>query len=107
MNTELQKLGVPLVQFTDNVDSVTTTIFLLKPTMHDMVRKDLSDVNRDLIEFCSIPRTRQEITDFFGVGTTSYVVARFVAPLVEAGVLSMTVPESPKSKFQKYFATKP
>ena len=35
MNAELHKLGVPSVQFRDDIDSVTTTIFLLKPTLND------------------------------------------------------------------------
>ena len=57
----------------------------------------------DLLTFCSVPRSRQEIADFLGVKTVSYAIRQYVAPLLETGQLKMTLPDRPGSPKQKYF----
>ena len=57
----------------------------------------------NLLAFCSVPRSRQEIADFLGVKTVSYAIRRYVAPLLEAGKLKMTLPDRPGSPKQKYY----
>ncbi len=32
-----------------------------------------------------------------------YVVTKYLRPLVDSGKLAMTLPEKPKSKYQKYY----
>lgn len=54
-----------------------------------------------LIEFCSTPRSRDEIVSFAGK-SRNYVMSQMVAPLVENGRLKLTMPEKPKSPNQKY-----
>ena len=56
-----------------------------------------------ILEFCKIPRSRQEIADFIGVRTVSYAITRYINPLVDAGKVGMTIPDRPKSKKQRYF----
>lgn len=60
---------------------------------------NLSD---SIIEFCSIPRTREELTSFIGK-SRSYVMNKIIYPMVEEGKLKMTVPDSPKSHSQKFY----
>lgn len=51
--------------------------------------------------FCTSPKTRQEIADFLGV-KPYYAARRYINPLVESGVLKLTIPDKPRSKNQRY-----
>ncbi|MDR1927113.1 MAG: putative DNA binding domain-containing protein [Oscillospiraceae bacterium] len=57
----------------------------------------------DILSYCKQPRTREEITEFFGK-TQYYVMKTFVEPLLETGKLKMTIPDKPKSRNQKYYS---
>ncbi len=57
--------------------------------------------NDPLIEFCSIPRSREEIATFLGK-SQNHVVSQIVNPLVLSGKLKLTLPNKPRSKNQKY-----
>ena len=57
----------------------------------------------DLLTFCKAPRSRREIADFLGLSSVHYVSQTHIAPLVERGLLSMTIPEKPRSSRQRYF----
>jgi len=46
----------------------------------------------DLLSYCTVPRTRQEIAAFLGIKTASYAIRQYVLPLVETGKLKMTIP---------------
>jgi len=56
-----------------------------------------------LLVFCRTPRTRQEIADFLGIKTVYFVTQNYIQPLLEDGKLSMTIPQKPKSRNQKFF----
>jgi len=60
-------------------------------------------MDRDIIQFCSIPRTAKEIMDHIGYYNNSKNMTAYVKPLLEMGYLEMTGPEKPKSKNQKYW----
>ena len=55
----------------------------------------------DVLAFCEIPRSRDELTQFTGK-SRYYTMSLVVAPLVEQGKLKLTLPEKPKSSKQKY-----
>lgn len=57
-----------------------------------------------LVAFCAIPRSRQEIANFLRVRSVSYVIKRYVQPLIIDGQLRMTDPAHPQSKNQKFVA---
>lgn len=54
-----------------------------------------------VLDFCSDPRSRQEIAKMLGVDEY-YAARRYINPLVGAGVLAMTLPDKPRSKEQRY-----
>lgn len=54
-----------------------------------------------LLDFCSIPRTRNEITNFVGK-SQNYVMSHIVKPLIESGALKMTKPDKPRSSSQRF-----
>ena len=64
--------------------------------------KQLSSVQKNIIQFCSIPRTAKEIMDHIGYYNNSKNMTAYVRPLLEMGYLEMTEPDKPKSKNQKY-----
>ena len=62
-------------------------------------------MTESLLEFCRTPRSRSELEQFTGF-TRYYTMKEIVNPLVESGELSLTIPDKPKSKNQKYFTSK-
>ena len=55
-----------------------------------------------LLYYLETPRSRQEIADYLGIGTVSYAIQTYINPLVEDGLVKLTIPEKPKSQNQKY-----
>ncbi|MBR0464615.1 MAG: putative DNA binding domain-containing protein [Clostridia bacterium] len=64
---------------------------------------DKSDIRRAVVEFCSIPRSREELTAFTGK-SRYYTMSAIIQPLVEKGKLKMTMPEKPRSPKQLFVA---
>ena len=62
----------------------------------------LSLRQKKVVDFCSIPRTAQEIMDFIGISNQSKNRKKYIANLVDAGILEMTIPSFPRDKKQKY-----
>ncbi len=74
-------------------------------------REQIPDViNREqslediVLSFCTVPRSRQEIAELCKIKTVSYVSKNIILPLVEAQKLEMTLPQTPKSRNQKFYA---
>ena len=59
------------------------------------------DLDEAVIEFCSVPRSREELTSFVGK-SRNYVMTKVVLPLVDKGKLQLTIPEKPRSNNQKF-----
>ncbi|HQP71027.1 MAG TPA: putative DNA binding domain-containing protein [Clostridiales bacterium] len=58
-----------------------------------------------VLEFCFAPRTRDEIFDEIEMSNQTRNYNDIVKPAVDAGLVSMTIPKKPKSKYQKYLTT--
>ena len=56
---------------------------------------------KDIIAFCSIPRSRDELQKFTGY-SRYYTMSKIVQPLVDSGKIVLTIPDKPKSAKQKY-----
>ena len=68
----------------------------------DTPKVSLSNKQRDIVNFCSVPRTTKEILDRVGVSMHSKNRERYITSLVAAGYLQMTNPENPTASNQKY-----
>lgn len=90
---EMQLSGLLPPIFDDNRNNFTVK-FLNTPA--------ISAPKKDLISFCNIPRTRAEISEFLGLGTSYYAMQQYILPLIQEGKLVMTIPDKPRSKYQKY-----
>lgn len=62
------------------------------------------DLNKMIIDFCIEPGSVQEIMDKFGIDSRTSFRRKYLTPMLEKGVLKMTIPEKPSSKNQKYFS---
>lgn len=66
-----------------------------------------SDREKEIIEFCSKPRSKAALAERFGFAQerSSYFFNTYVLPLIEVGKLRLTIPEKPKSKNQRIVST--
>ena len=80
----------------DNQESVQESV-------QEKVRKPvLTKAQKDIVNFCSVPRSAQEILERLGLSNHSANRKRHIQTLVDIGVLEMTIPEKPNDRNQKY-----
>ncbi len=65
-------------------------------------RHDKDDAYRNVLEFCIVPRTRQEIAQHLGLQTIPYVSREIINPLIDRGYLTLTIPDKPQSRYQRF-----
>lgn len=70
----------------------------------DTVKKNDFTTEEQIKHFCKTPKSREEIARHLNIGSVYYLVTKYLKPMMDEGVLAMTIPEKPKSKFQKYYA---
>ena len=68
----------------------------------DTPKVSLSNKQRDIVNFCSVPRTTAEIMERLGLSNQTKNRERYITSLVAAGYLQMTNPENPTASNQKY-----
>ena len=76
-------------------------------TLYNQVQEKPVQSAETLLDFCKEPRSRKEIAAFLGLKTASYATDRYIRPMLEQGVLEMTIPDKPKSTRQKYKTVDP
>ena len=100
---ELKKAGLPAPEFLDQ-RGVFRVIFYNSNS--DDQLGDAKGMESEILAFCRTPRTREELAMQFGFESVSYFISNFILPLVAEGKLGMSIPDKPKSKFQKYATLK-
>ena len=68
----------------------------------DTPKVSLSNKQRDIVNFCSVPRTTAEIMERLGLSNQTKNRERYITSLVAAGYLQMTNPDNPTASNQKY-----
>lgn len=74
-------------------------------TPKDTNAKLPTDDEKQLLLFCRTPRTRAEILAHLGIHSWQYALQRYVGPLLRNATLRLTIPESPRSRSQKFVTT--
>ena len=66
------------------------------------VTRRLTKKEEDIRNFCSVPRTAQEIMDRLKITNQSKNRQKYITALIAIGVLERTIPEKPNDPNQKY-----
>ena len=107
MRRALAEYGLPEPKFENRRNEFVVTFynetFEINNSASELTAAEKVKKGKDLLDFCRIPRSRQEIADYLGVGTVFYAVQHYVKPLVDKGRLAMTIPDKPRSRNQKYY----
>ncbi len=62
-------------------------------------------VIEQVLLFCRTPRKAIEIRELLGLKHRETFAANYLRPLIEAGLLALTIPDKPRSRLQKYRLT--
>ena len=63
---------------------------------------DLSETEKELLVFPETSKTHQEIARHLGIATIAYVMNAYVNPMIEKGLVKMTIPGKSRSHKQRY-----
>lgn len=66
------------------------------------LKVQLTKAQKYVVNFCSVPKSAKEIMERLGIINHSANRKRHIQPLVDMGVLEMTIPEKPNDRNQKY-----
>ena len=72
-------------------------------SMQDAMQDTIQDERMtSLLEYCSVPRTRDEMQQKLAMANRDYFRKNVLKPLLASGKLKMPLPDKPNSKNQKY-----
>ena len=98
---EMARAGLPAPKFENRRNEFVVTLYNGEGVAAaEHVAGQRSTV--DLLSFCAVPRTRQEIADYLGLTSVSYAMRTYIAPLLEQRLLAMTIPDKPQSRLQRF-----
>ncbi len=103
------------VQFDNNEATHEFIVTILRESNHQIgesnhqsnhQKANLTPQQIDICNFCTVPRSSQEIMDRLGITNQSKNRQKYIVPLVEMGMLERTTPNNLKDKNQKYKSSK-
>lgn len=98
IRSEMEKSGLPAPLFEDRRGNFCVTLY------NNREYAECPDKSKNgILEFCSVPRTRNEIAAYVGVSTVSYAIQKYIKPLIESGEIDITNKEKPNSPDQTYY----
>ena len=98
---QMSEFRLPAPVFESRRGSFKVTLFNGQETSES---KNDNSLSRQILDYCSVWRTRAELKEHFGQLTSSYLMSYFVNPLVAKGKIALRYPEKPRSKKQEYRA---
>lgn len=102
--SEMKKAGLPPAVFESRRGVFKVTLYNSRALQLETELTPIPDPMKRILSYCAIPRSRSEIAEYMEVETASYIVKKYLRPLLDMGKLRLTIPETPKSKYQKYIA---
>ncbi len=81
----------------------TFVVRLFKYGAKPLVTENFSAETEALLQYCKTPRTRKELCEYLGMSSVTYAIQSKVMPLVDKGLIKMSIPDKPKSPKQLYF----
>lgn len=101
---EMQEYGLRDPEFSDDRGSFCVRFYKADKN-NSPVSRDISSQEENLIVFCSIPRSRQEICAHLGLSSITYAMQTHVQPLIDAGLIRLSLPDKPRSHKQRYYSS--
>ncbi len=98
----MREAGLKEPVFADERGSFSVTLYKEAQVTAIHQAMGQSDQETRLLVFLEEPRNRQEIAEYLGIGTVSYAIQAYVHPLIERGLVNMTIPQKPRSRKQMY-----
>ena len=111
IDTENRFSGIPTIRREMNKSGLKEPIFessrgVFKATLLNEkirnIKKDEIDITDKILSFCKEPKTREELSELLALSSVSYMVGKYITPLVESERLRLTLPDKPRSKNQQY-----
>ncbi len=111
---ELKKYGLPEACWENDEKNDRFTIIFPYPeeqvtpqvTPQVTGQVELRDRIAKILTFCEEPRMLKEMMKFMELRDRKYFLYHILNPLLEKGHLKRTIPDKPKSRFQKYVTTR-
>ena len=98
----MQEYNLPQPEFMDERGSFIVKLYKYG---ENTVTPEMQKIeNNELILFCKTPRTRKEICDYLGLHSITYAIQTHVMPLVDKGIIKMSIPDKPKSPKQLFYS---
>ena len=102
----MAELGLPAPVFVNTRSNFSVTLRNKSDAATQKASGPASDVPAEdpkgLLAFCRQPRSRAEIIAYLGIPSAQYALRRYLDPLVEAGVIRLSLPDKPRSPRQTY-----
>ena len=99
---EMDAAGLPAPKFDSSRGVFLVTLYNENVRKSESNEKGNGDLLEDLLHFCKTPRGRDELARKLNISSISYMMTRYINPMLESGRLKMTIPSKPKSRNQKY-----
>jgi len=95
---EMKKAGLKEPKFEDIRGVFKVTLYNEKPKIAFQ-----NDLSSKIIETCVEPQTKEYLAELFGFDSKhpAYFFNTYIKPLIQDGFLKYTIPDKPKSKYQR------
>ena len=107
----MAELSLPAPVFTDRRGVFSVCLYNASETNSAEAKENqlLTDVvdEKGLLVFCREPRSRNDIIQYLGISSGQYALRRYLDPLVQIGLIKLTIPERPRSPQQRYMTAAP
>lgn len=102
MRRECREYGLREPEFREERGAFVVTFYRDVQKQRNGIAVQTEEV-KNLLLFCKTPRTRKELCEYLGLTSTAYAIQRHIMPLVEQGLIKLSIPDKPKSTKQLYY----
>lgn len=103
---EMKKYNLPeprFINFRGAFKAILYNSLILDVPHTDFSHND-NDLKNEILEWCASPRSRKELAAHFGFDSVSYFINKYIVPLIESGEVNLSIPDAPKSRYQRYYS---
>lgn len=94
----MEERGLPAPKFENYKGTFKVTLY--NSQQYEEVKNE--NIPDFILTYCVQPKSAAEIAERLNIKTVKYLKATYLQPLLDGGKLKETLPDKPKSKFQKY-----